>query len=136
MASAKKGTVGIIGLGIMGGAFAQNLIAAGWRVIGYDVAADRRRALAKAGAEIAEDAVDVARKARVVLTSLPKPQALAQTAAAIAKAKLPRRVIVEMSTFTLEDKTRAEVTSRKAGHVILDCQGARKLGLRAAHASL
>ena len=54
MASAKKGTVGIIGLGIMGGAFAQNLIAAGWRVIGYDVAPDRRRALAKAGAEIAD----------------------------------------------------------------------------------
>ena len=84
MASAKKGTVGIIGLGIMGGAFAQNLTASGWRVIGYDVAADRRRALAKAGVEIAADAVDVARKSRIVLSSLPKPQALAETAAAIA----------------------------------------------------
>ena len=38
MASRKKGVVGIIGLGIMGGAFAQNLLAAGWRVIGYDIA--------------------------------------------------------------------------------------------------
>jgi putative dehydrogenase len=125
MASAKKSTVGIIGLGIMGGAFAQNLTASGWHVIGYDLAPERRRALAKAGVEIAEDAVDVARKAKVILTSLPKPQALAETATAIAKsrdlAKLPRRVIVEMSTFALEDKTRAETVLRKAGHVMLDC---------------
>jgi 3-hydroxyisobutyrate dehydrogenase-like beta-hydroxyacid dehydrogenase len=121
MASAKKGSVGIVGLGIMGGAFARNLVAAGWRVIGYDVAPSQRRALAKAGVEIAADAADVARKARVVLTSLPKPQALAETAAKIAKAKLPRRVIVEMSTFTLEDKLRAEAVLRKAGHLTLDC---------------
>jgi 3-hydroxyisobutyrate dehydrogenase-like beta-hydroxyacid dehydrogenase len=121
MVSARKGTVGVIGLGIMGGAFAQNLIAAGFHVVGFDVAADRRRALAKAGAEIAADAVDVARKARTVLLSLPKPQALIETAAAIAKAKLPRRVIVEMSTFALEDKIRAEAVLRKAGHIMLDC---------------
>ena len=42
-----KGTVGVVGLGIMGGSFAKNLAAAGWRVIGYDVsAAARRRAAA------------------------------------------------------------------------------------------
>ena len=34
---------------------------------------------------------------------------------------MPRRVIVEASTFTLEDKTRAEAALRKAGHVMLDC---------------
>ena len=44
---ASKGVVGVVGLGIMGGSFAQNLVAAGWRVIGYDVAPQRRRALAK-----------------------------------------------------------------------------------------
>jgi putative dehydrogenase len=121
MASAKKGTVGVIGLGIMGGAFAQNLIASGWRVVGYDIASDRCRALARAGGQIAGDAAEVAREARVVLVSLPKPQALAETAAAFAKAKLPRRVIVEMSTFAIEDKARAEAVLRKAGHVMLDC---------------
>ena len=76
----------------MGGAFAQNLVAAGWRVIGYDVAPARRRALARAGVEIAADAADVARKAKTIITSLPKPEALAATAAAIAKAGVPRRV--------------------------------------------
>jgi L-threonate 2-dehydrogenase len=49
MPRAKKNTVGIIGLGIMGGAFAQNVLAAGWRVIGYDIAPARRRAMAKLG---------------------------------------------------------------------------------------
>jgi L-threonate 2-dehydrogenase len=120
MASGKK-VVGVIGLGIMGGAFAQNLIAAGWRVIGYDTDAARRRAMARAGVEIAADAVDVANKARDIITSLPSPSALAATAAAIAKAKVPRRVIVEASTFTIEDKTKAASTLAKAGHVMLDC---------------
>jgi L-threonate 2-dehydrogenase len=118
---ASKGVVGVVGLGIMGGSFAQNLVASGWRVIGYDVAPERRRALAKLGVEIAADAVDVARQAKTVITSLPKPEALAATAAAIAKAKLPPHVIVEMSTFTIEDKTKAEAALRKAGHVLLDC---------------
>jgi 3-hydroxyisobutyrate dehydrogenase-like beta-hydroxyacid dehydrogenase len=121
MASGRKGVVGVIGLGIMGGAFAQNLIAAGWRVIGYDVAPSRRRALARLGAETAADAADVARQTRTIITSLPKPAALAATAAAIAKAGVPRRVVVEASTFTIADKAKAEAVLRKAGHVMLDC---------------
>ena len=63
MAAGKKskGTVGIIGLGIMGGAFAKNLAAAGWRVIGYDLSAARRREAQRAGVEIARNAAEVAR---------------------------------------------------------------------------
>src|ERR1043166_2665421 len=98
MPRAKKNTVGIIGLGIMGGAFAQNLIAAGWRAIGYDIAPARRRAMARLGVDMAHNTGDVARRARTIITSLPKPSALVDTAAAIAKANLPRCVIVEMST--------------------------------------
>ena len=121
MPRAKKDVVGIVGLGIMGGAFAQNLIAAGWQVIGYDIAPAQRRAMAKLGVDIAENTEDVARQARTVITSLPKPAALLETATAIAKAGLPRRVIVEMSTFALDDKAKAEAVLRKAGHVMLDC---------------
>jgi putative dehydrogenase len=121
MASGKTNVVGIIGLGIMGGSFAQNLVGSGWRAIGYDIDPVRRRALARFGVEIAADAADVARKARTIITSLPKPSALAATAAAIAKSGAPRRVVIEMSTFTLEDKAKAEATLRKAGHVMLDC---------------
>jgi 3-hydroxyisobutyrate dehydrogenase-like beta-hydroxyacid dehydrogenase len=121
MASGQKGAVGIVGLGIMGGSFAQNLVAAGWRVIGFDISPQRRRAMARAGVEIAADAGEVARKAKTIITSLPSPKALAATVDTIVKAKVPRRVIVEASTFTLEDKTAAEAKLRKAGHVMLDC---------------
>ena len=35
--------------------------------------------------------------------------------------RLPRRVIVEASTFTIDDKTRAQTVLHKAGHLLLDC---------------
>src|SRR5450631_236313 len=88
-----KGTVGIIGLGIMSGAFAKNLAAAGWRVVGYDISAARRRVAKRTGVEIASSAADVAAKAPTLLTSLPKPQALMNTVRKIAAAKLKRSVI-------------------------------------------
>jgi L-threonate 2-dehydrogenase len=121
MARRKKGVVGIVGLGIMGGAFARNLIAAGWRVVGYDVAPDRRRAMTKAGVEVRSDAGEVAREAPTLILSLPSPAALAATVAAIVKAGAPRRVVIEASTFKLEDKLAAQAALRKAGHVLLDC---------------
>jgi 3-hydroxyisobutyrate dehydrogenase-like beta-hydroxyacid dehydrogenase len=119
-AKRKKGTVGIIGMGIMGGSFARNLIAAGWRVIGYDPSATASRAARRAGVEIASSTAEVAAKAPVVLTSLPNAKALAETARIIARAKLPRRTIVEMSTFKIEDKEAAEKALHSAGHVMLD----------------
>jgi L-threonate 2-dehydrogenase len=121
MAKKKKGAVGVVGLGIMGGAFAENLLTAGWRVIGYDIAAARRGALARKGVEIAADAGEVARNAPTLILSLPKAAALAATVAAIVEAKVPRRVVIEASTFKLDDKAAAEKALRKAGHVLLDC---------------
>ncbi|MGC1875230.1 MAG: NAD(P)-binding domain-containing protein, partial [Pseudolabrys sp.] len=82
-----KGTVGVIGLGIMGGAFAKNLVAAGWRVIGYDISAAKRREAKRAGVELVNDAAEVAAEAPIILTSLPKPQALMDTVQRIAAAK-------------------------------------------------
>jgi 3-hydroxyisobutyrate dehydrogenase-like beta-hydroxyacid dehydrogenase len=121
MAAGKsKGTVGVIGLGIMGGAFAKNLAAAGWRVVGYDISAARRREAQRAGVVVVADAAAVAKQAATILTSLPKPAALMATVRAIAAAKLPRKLLVEMSTFAISDKEKANAVLRKAGHVMLD----------------
>ncbi|HZT27245.1 MAG TPA: NAD(P)-dependent oxidoreductase [Pseudolabrys sp.] len=120
MARRTKGAVGVIGLGIMGGAFAKNLARAGWHVVGYDISAARRREAKSAGVNIASSAIDVAEKSPVILISLPKPQALMDTARAIAACKLPRKVLVEMSTFAIADKEKAEAILRKAGHAMLD----------------
>ena len=116
-----KKTVGVIGLGIMGGSFSRNLVAAGWRVVGFDIDAGKRKELSRAGVEIAENAAAVAAAAPIIITSLPKPEALIATAKAIAAAGLPRRIIAECSTFTIEDKEKAEKIMRAAGHVTLDC---------------
>jgi 3-hydroxyisobutyrate dehydrogenase-like beta-hydroxyacid dehydrogenase len=113
--------VGIVGLGIMGGAFAHNLIKAGWQVIGYDVDAARTRAARNEGVETAEDVQALARATNTIITSLPSPAALERTIAAINAARLPPRVIVEASTFALPDKIKAERASRCHGHVMLDC---------------
>ena len=116
-----RGTVGVIGLGIMGGAFARNLVTAGWRVVGYDPNPTRRREARRAGVDLANNAVEVASAVPIILTSLPKPQALTETVQEIAAAKLRSKVVVEMSTFTISDKEKAARTLHRAGHVMIDC---------------
>jgi putative dehydrogenase len=121
MAARGKGTVGVVGLGTMGGAYAKHLAAAGWRVWGFDTAPARKRAAARAGASIAADAGAVAEASPAIIVSLPSAEALDVTVAAITGRKLSPRIIVETSTLKLADKERAERALRKAGHVMLDC---------------
>jgi 3-hydroxyisobutyrate dehydrogenase/glyoxylate/succinic semialdehyde reductase len=114
-------TVGIIGLGIMGGAIARNLVDRGWRVIGFDTDAARRAELALANVTIAGDAGQVARDAPIVMTSLPTPAAVADVAHEIANSGQSPRIVVELSTLSIADKRRFEAILRKAGHIALDC---------------
>jgi putative dehydrogenase len=116
-----KGTVGVIGLGIMGSAYAKNLLAAGWRVVGYDIDAAVRRRLARAGVEMATNSKEVARDAPVIITALPSPSALDNVVRGILAARTPRRIVIEAGTFTLEDKLKAQKALRDAGHLALDC---------------
>ena len=111
--------VGVIGLGIMGGAMSRNLVADGWRVLGFDPDPARRAEAAAAGVEAMDGPLAVARMAPVLITSLPGPEALMATAAALAG--LPRRVIVETSTLAIADKDAAAHVLADAGHVPLDC---------------
>jgi L-threonate 2-dehydrogenase len=115
-----KETVGVVGLGNMGGAFARHLASAGRRVLGFDIDAARKRAAESAGVETVP-LETLAAEAPVIILSLPSPQALHATVAAIAGEDLPSRIVVEASTFTLGDKERAEAALRSAGHVMLDC---------------
>jgi len=117
----RKGTVGIVGLGIMGGAFARNLVTAGWRVVGYDIDPARRRAMARAGVEIAVDTKALAVAVPTIITSLPKPAALTQAVEAIVASRARPRVVIDASTFKIEDKLAAERVLRRSGHVMLDC---------------
>ena len=114
------GTVGIIGLGIMGSAISGNLIERGWRVFGTDLDPARQAALTKAGGTACPDVAAVCAAAPVILTSLPTPQALAAVALAIAGSDA-KRVVIETSTMALADKLAAHDVLARADHVALDC---------------
>ena len=113
--------VGIVGLGIMGGAIARNLVERGWQVVGYDVDAARCAEMARAGVTIATDAVQVARDTPVIMTSLPSAAAVEDAARAIAHSGQPPRIVVELSTLAIADKLRFEDILTTAGHIALDC---------------
>ncbi|HET6838289.1 MAG TPA: NAD(P)-dependent oxidoreductase [Bradyrhizobium sp.] len=114
-------TVGMIGLGIMGGAIARNLVERGWRVIGFDTDAGRCAELAHDHVSIADDAGRVARDAPIIMTSLPNPAAVESVAKTIANSGQTPRIVIELSTLTIADKLRFESTLKKAGHIALDC---------------
>jgi 3-hydroxyisobutyrate dehydrogenase/glyoxylate/succinic semialdehyde reductase len=114
-------TVGIVGLGIMGGAIARNLVERGWHVIGFDTDAARCTELAAANVTIADDVGQVARDTPVLMTSLPTPAAVEQVARDIANSGQSPRIVAELSTLALADKLRFEGILKKAGHVVLDC---------------
>jgi 2-hydroxy-3-oxopropionate reductase len=69
-------TVGVIGLGQMGGAMTRTLRGAGWRVVAWDLATPLMEAARSVGAEIAKDPRDVARRCPTVITSLPDAAAV------------------------------------------------------------
>ncbi len=64
-------TLGLIGIGLLGTALAERLLAAGFPVIGWDVNSDRRDALRELGGVVAHGADDVFETCSRVLLSLP-----------------------------------------------------------------
>jgi 3-hydroxyisobutyrate dehydrogenase-like beta-hydroxyacid dehydrogenase len=114
-------TVGVIGLGTMGSAMAANLMKSGFKVVGHDVAAPARRAFARAGGVVARSNADVARRAPIVITSLPSVAAMDSVAAEIAAARRKDLIVVETSTLPLAAKEGARNVLARAGTTLLDC---------------
>ena len=113
--------VGVIGLGIMGGSIAANLVKAGFAVTGYDVLADKTAALAKQGGRAAASIAELATAADLIVTSLPSVAALDQVTDELRAAGRRGTVVVECSTFPIEDKQRAHDALAASGVVLLDC---------------
>ena len=111
----------MIGLGIMGSAMATNLMRAGFKVVGYDVLASRRRDLRIAGGKAAASAAAVGRHADVIVCSLPSSAALLDVATAIAGSSRPGRIVVETSTLPIAIKLEARRRLAAAGTPLLDC---------------
>ena len=98
-------TVGVIGLGIMGGMMAEALCAAGYKVVGYDPVAAARARLKKAGGRPLASATAVAAAADIVITSLAKASVLEDVVKHIAAAKRGAKqaplIVIETSTMPI-----------------------------------
>lgn len=117
-------TVGLVGLGIMGGAFAKHLLAAGFKVLGCDVAAAKRAALRRLGGMPAASPAAVAGEARVIITSLPSVAAFDAVlfgTNGIAAGARRGTIVIEASTLPLAIKQRAHERLSALGITLLDC---------------
>jgi 3-hydroxyisobutyrate dehydrogenase-like beta-hydroxyacid dehydrogenase len=63
----------------------------------------------------------VAETAGDIITSLPTPRAVLDTAEVIARAGAPKRTVIEASTLSLDDKMAFKAILEKVGHTALDC---------------
>lgn len=116
-------TIGIVGVGIMGSAFAANLRAAGHPLVVYDISADALARVEALGGSIAASPAEVGERARVVITSLPTEAALQQAIEGERGLTSTRAnpVVVEMSTMRLGVKEAARKALAEAGKTMLDC---------------
>src|SRR5262249_22729948 len=92
--------VGLIGLGHMGTAFGERLLAAGYPLVVYNRTSEKAEPLAELGADIAESLEALAGGVDVVLTSLSDDDALASVAATVAGSARPGTVLVDLSTVS------------------------------------
>jgi 3-hydroxyisobutyrate dehydrogenase len=88
-------TVGMVGLGNMGGRMARRLVEGGFTVVGHDPVAGRADA---ASAVPAADPAEVARRARIVLLSLPDSHVVEPVVRAVLEVAAEGATIVDLST--------------------------------------
>ncbi len=120
-----QGVIGIIGLGIMGGVMAQELLKAGSTVLGFDIQKAAQQRLKKMGGQPLGSVAAVAERSDVLIVSLATTGALATVMAQIAA--LPKRdksrqlIVLETSTLPIGDKEAAQALLKKRGITLLDC---------------
>ena len=120
-----KKRISMIGLGIMGGAMARQLIELGYTVIGYDISQECLDRHTQNGGQIAKDVESLVANSDIVILSLATSQALIDSAqklaAALVKTAHPDLIVIETSTLPLNDKAFFQTTVQTDGVRILDC---------------
>ena len=114
-------TVAVIGLGLMGGAIARNLAAAGWRVTGIDPDPAAAQRACENGVRLVDSVAALPRDVGLILTSLPDGDSLRATAQALARQTGFECVLAELSTLALHDKDGARDLLAPVGVAVLDC---------------
>jgi len=113
---------GIVGLGEMGGGFAERLLAANIETVGYNRTRGKAERLIAKGLRWAESPREVAERSDVVLTMVTNGEALAAITAGRdgILAALGGKVWCEMSTIAVDDVKELANAAAAAGGTLLD----------------
>ncbi|MCL4801812.1 MAG: NAD-binding protein [Burkholderiales bacterium] len=114
-------TVGIVGVGAMGGPIAGHIAKAGHRVVGYDPDPLRQVVLTELGGKLAASAGAAVAQADVSLLLLPTPKVMDDVVQEIAAHARAGALVLECGTFPIADKERARAALAARGIVLLDC---------------
>ncbi|MGI5231977.1 NAD(P)-dependent oxidoreductase [Actinoallomurus sp. CA-142502] len=113
-------TVGFIGLGIMGGPMAANLVAAGFEVIGYNRTPAKIERLVERGGRGADGVAEAVRDADVVATMLPdSPDVRAVLTEVFAHAR-PGTLVIDFSTIRPDVAAELAAEGAERGFRVLD----------------
>jgi 2-hydroxy-3-oxopropionate reductase len=116
-------TVAFIGLGIMGGPMAANLVKAGFEVVGYNRSPEKVAALVDAGGRGAGSVTESVRDADVIITMVPDSpdvEAVATGEDGIFAAAKAGALYIDMSTIRPDVAVRVAEAGRAAGVRVLD----------------
>jgi len=116
-------TIGFIGLGNMGGPMAINLVKAGHRVIGFDLAEAAMSAHAEAGGETANGVSDLAAAADVIVTMLPAGKHVRQIyqgEGGIFESAKPGTLMIDSSTIDVDSARVVSAAAAEKGMPMVD----------------
>jgi 3-hydroxyisobutyrate dehydrogenase-like beta-hydroxyacid dehydrogenase len=115
-------TVGVIGLGIMGGTMARTLSGAGRTVVGHDPIARLRARARGAGVATPGSNAAVAAQAELLLLSLPSAAALRAVVEELAAVPVKgrRQLVIETSTLPVDEKLQAARMLRAQHRTMVD----------------
>lgn len=116
-------TVGFIGLGVMGGPMAANLVAAGFDVVGYNRSRPKVDALVARGGRAATTAAEAAAGADFVITMLPDTpdvEAVLLDDDGVLAGATPGTVVIDMSTIRPDAARRLADSGAERGVGVLD----------------
>jgi 3-hydroxyisobutyrate dehydrogenase len=121
-------TIAFIGLGNMGGPMAGNLVKAGHRVVGFDLAAASLDAARGEGVSVAPSAREAVGDAEVVVTMLPAGRHVVGVWAEILPAVAAGALLIDSSTIDVESARAAHAMARERGVLSLDAPCVRGHG--------
>jgi 3-hydroxyisobutyrate dehydrogenase-like beta-hydroxyacid dehydrogenase len=115
-----ESTIGIIGLGQMGGGIAANLSKAGYDVLGYDLQGEAVQRLVEAGGRAARSSEQIVAESQVVLTSVEGKASIALADAILLPNARPGQTFVDHSTVPAPETRRIGQTFLDRGAEYLD----------------